>query len=213
MLSRASSVLIAAAAIVACSQQESPQQRAPAAAADGDAPQPSSTASETWTTLFDGTGFAGWNRVGDANWTLVADGAVEASDGSGFLVSGAVYADFELEVEFWVSADANSGVFIRCQNPQEIGAMNCYEVNVYDQRPDPTYRTGAIVDVAPPAARIDAGGRWNTFEISARGRHLTVKLNGTTTVDADDDRFASGPFALQRGEGVVRFRSVRIREL
>lgn len=213
MLSRASSVLIAAAALVACSQQDSPQQSAPAAATDGVAPQSSTVASDGWTASFDGASLAGWTRVGDANWTLAADGATEANDGNGFLVSSVAYGDFDLEVEFWVSADANSGVFIRCQNPQEIGAMNCYEVNVYDQRPDPTYRTGSIVEVAPPAAQIDAGGRWNTFEISARGPRLTVKLNGTTTVDADDDRFASGPVALQRGAGVVRFRNVRIREL
>jgi Domain of Unknown Function (DUF1080) len=211
MLRRASSVLVAAAAAVACSQQEPPERPAAGAEASAVTPQSDQEAGGVWTTLFDGTTFAGWNRVGEANWTL-ADGAAEANDGSGgFLVTAVPYADFDLEVEFWVSPDANSGVFIRCQNPQEIGAMNCYEVNVYDQRPDPTYRTGAIVDVAAPAEQIDAGGSWNTFEISARGPRLTVKLNGTTTVDAEDGRFTSGHIALQRGAGVVRFRSVKVR--
>ena len=38
-----------------------------------------------------------------------------------------------------------------------------------------------------------------------------VKLNGQTTVDTNDDKFASGPFALQYGAGRVMFRNVRIR--
>jgi hypothetical protein len=163
-----------------------------------------------WHTLFDGTSLDGWTRVGDANWQL-GDGAVRADSGTGFLLSNAVYDDFDLELEFYVTPDANSGVFIRCANPTEIGAATCYEVNIFDQRPDPTYRTGGIVDVARPSVILDTGDRWNTYEISARGQHLTVRLNGETTVDTNDDKFAAGPFALQYGAGQVMFRNVRIR--
>jgi hypothetical protein len=163
-----------------------------------------------WQTLFDGSSLVGWTPVGDANWQLV-DGAVQADSGSGFLLTNAVYDDFDLQLEFFVSPDANSGVFIRCANPSEIGAATCYEVNIFDQRPDPTYRTGGIVDVAPPTVTIDSGDRWNTYEISAHGSHLTVKLNGQTTVDTNDEKLAAGPFALQYGAGRVMFRNVRIR--
>ena len=163
-----------------------------------------------WQTLFDGTSLAGWNQVGDANWQLT-DGAVAADSGTGFLLTTASYTDFDLDLEFWVTPDANSGVFIRCGNPSRIGAATCYEVNIFDQRPDPTYRTGAIVDVAGPKVVLDTGDRWNHYEISAHGSHLVVKLNGQTTVDTNDDRLASGPFALQYGAGRVMFRNVRIR--
>jgi hypothetical protein len=163
-----------------------------------------------WRTLFDGSGLAGWTQVGDANWQLT-NGAVAADSGTGFLLTAASYADFDLELEFWVTPDANSGVFIRCANPREIGAATCYEVNIFDQRPDPTYRTGAIVDVAEPKVMLETGDKWNRYEISAHGRHLVVKLNGQTTVDTNDDRLAAGPFALQYGAGRVMFRNVRIR--
>jgi len=163
-----------------------------------------------WRTLFDGSSFAGWNRVGDANWEL-EDGAVAADSGTGFLLTAASYADFDLELEFWVTPDANSGVFIRCANPSEIGAATCYEVNIFDQRPDPTYRTGGIVEVAAPKVMLETGDKWNRYEISAHGRHLVVKLNGQTTVDTNDDKLAAGPFALQYGAGRVMFRNVRIR--
>jgi len=170
-----------------------------------------------WTTLFDGTSLTGWNRIGNANWTL-ADGAAQADQGVGFLVTPASYTDFQLRVEFWANDDANSGVFIRCQDPQQVGAANSYEVNIYDKRPDPAFRTGAIVDVARPLAQINAGGKWNTFEITAQGTHLTVTLNGVRTVDTNDSKFARGPFALQygagaNGAGIVKFRKVEIRTL
>jgi hypothetical protein len=163
-----------------------------------------------WQTLFDGSSLAGWTRVGDANWQLV-DGAVAADSGTGFLLTAASYTDFDLDLEFWVTPDANSGVFIRCANPSEIGAATCYEVNIFDQRPDPTYRTGGIVEVAGPKVALETGDRWNHYEISAHGTHLVVKLNGQTTVDTNDDKLAAGPFALQYGAGRVMFRNVRIR--
>ena len=166
-----------------------------------------------WTTLFDGTSLKGWNRIGDANWEI-ADGAVQATKGgASFLVTPDSYADFQLTLEIWASDDANSGVFIRCQDPKNIAATNAYEVNVYDKRPDPAYRTGAIVDVAKPMVNINAGGRWNTFDITARGSKLTVIMNGQKTVEVDHKAYARGPIALQYGAGTVRFRNVRIRTL
>ena len=173
-------------------------------------PGANATAGATWRTLFDGSSLAGWTQVGDANWQL-QDGAIAADSGTGFLLTAASYADFDLDLEFWVTPDANSGVFIRCANPSEIGAATCYEVNIFDKRPDPTYRTGAIVELASPKVIIETGDKWNHYEISARGRHLVVKLNGQTTVDTNDDKLESGPFALQYGAGRVMFRNVRIR--
>ena len=180
-----------------------------AACAPGHGPS-AGRAEAPWTTLFDGSSLAGWTTTGDANWQL-SDGIVAADMGTGFLVTRESYGDFELEVEFWVSPDANSGVFLRCANPAKPGAMTCYEVNIFDQRRDPTYRTGAIVGVAKPNVKIDAGNRWNTYHIEVHAKHLLVKLNGQTTVDVEDDKLATGPIGLQYAGGQVKFRSVRIR--
>ena len=165
-----------------------------------------------WKVILDGTTLKGWDVVGDANWS-VADGAVQATSGTGFLVTPASYADFQLTADFWVSDDANSGIFIRLSDPKTITATNSYEVNIYDKRPDPAYRTGAIVDVAKPLAQINTGGKWNTIDITARGSTLIVVMNGTKTVDVDDKKFARGPLALQYGAGTVKFKNVRIRTL
>jgi len=167
-------------------------------------------AGAVWQTLFDGSTLEGWSRVGDANWQI-NDGAVTADAGSGFLLTTAAYDDFDLALEFWDTPETNSGVFIRCANPAQLGAATCYEVNIFDKRPDPTFRTGAIVGVAKPLVMLDTGNRWNAYEISARGKRLIVRLNGQTIVDTADDRFAAGPIALQYAAGRVMFRNVRIR--
>jgi 3-keto-disaccharide hydrolase len=196
------SALAVAAAGAGCSPGPAPGGASPAPAA-------ASRASE-WRVLFDGSSLTGWSEVGDANWS-VNDATVMADSGNGYLVSDASYGDFDLDLEFWVSPDANSGVFIRCADRGKIGADSCYEVNIFDQRPDPTYRTGAIVNVAPPQVVVDTGGRWNHYEISAHGTHFLVKIDGEVTVDTDNDLHAVGPVALQYGAGTVKFRNIRLR--
>lgn len=175
--------------------------------------QASGQADAGWVTLFDGKSLDNWTQIGDANWKL-EDGMVVADKGNGFLVSKTSYADFEIKAEFWVDADANSGVFIRCTDPAKVTSKNAYEVNIFDKRPDPSYGTGAIVDVAKPSTILKAGGQWNTYEILAKGPKFTVTLNGTRTVDGvEDGKHPSGRIALQYGAGVVKFRKVQVKSL
>lgn len=165
-----------------------------------------------WVRLFDGKTLSQWTPLGNANWKVV-NGEIWSTDGGGFLLSKQTYTNFEIRADFWVTPDANSGVFIRCQDPAKVGAATCYEVNIFDTRPDQSYRTGGIVDVAKPASVINTGNKWNTLEITAKGSRLMVRMNGMQMVDVEDKKFARGPFALQAGVGVVRFKNVQIREL
>lgn len=164
--------------------------------------------------LFNGRDLDGWTPVGAARWR-VEDGLLTAAPGaSGVLVSRESFQDFELRTEFWVSEDANSGIFIRCADRTRVNAGTAYEINIFDRRADPTYGTGAIVDVAPVSPMPRAGGRWNDMLIRAQGDRFDVILNGETTVDAArDSARAEGPIALQYGSGVVRFRRVELRVL
>jgi hypothetical protein len=177
----------------------------------------SGAGSSGWVTLIDGSkGLENFDRVGTADWSA-ADGAIQATPAgkdSGYLVSKASYKDFMVRAEFWASDDANSGVFLRCQDPKTITDENCYEANIFDQRPDPTYGTGAIVKVAKaPEPMPKAGGKWNTYEITAQGKRLVLVLNGVKTVDIEDGKLASGPIALQWARGTIKFRKVEIKPL
>jgi hypothetical protein len=174
-------------------------------------------ADEGWITLYDSENpsLDDWDVLGENRWVIADDGAVEAT-GEGpasFLVTKPDYTDFELQVEFWADEPANSGVFLRCSSRETINQDNAYEVNIFDQRPDQTYATGAVVGVAPPSQQMLAANQWNTFDIHIQGGHIMVNMNGTDTVDIEHDGWDSGPIGLQHGAGTIRFRSVRIRPL
>ena len=172
-----------------------------------------------WTTLVDGaSGLENFDRLGDANWRA-EDGAIVADKArvASYLVSKNSYKDFQIKAEFWADHTTNSGIFIRLSDPKAVAATNAYEVNIYDQRPEPSYGTAAIVDFAKVVPMPKAGGKWNTFVITAKGANLIVEFNGVQTVNINDSKFASGPIALQFGNGpkdapggVIKWRKVQI---
>jgi hypothetical protein len=158
----------------------------------------------------DGKNLNDWNLVGNANWRLQR-GSIQAdflsSKLPSYLVTKVKYQNFHIYTEFWADSQTNSGVFIRCQNPEKIDAVSCYEVNIWDSRPDPSYGTAAIVDVAKVSSPYPkAGGQWNTMEITANGSQLIVKFNGVETVNARNDKLKDGFIALQYGSGIIKFR-------
>ena len=172
-----------------------------------------------WTTLFDGANLDNWSPIGTTNWKLV-DGSLVADNGNGFMVSKNDYGDFSLRVEFWIEAKTNSGVFIRCTDPNSVSGKTAYEVNIWDMRPVQKYGTGAIVDIGAVDPMPHAADKWNVYEIMAKGDTFNVVLNGQkTVVDAHADKFAKGRIALQHGKGVtdesgiVKFRKVQIKPL
>jgi hypothetical protein len=169
-----------------------------------------------WISLFDGKTVGDWDRTGETNWR-VEDGAIVADKkpekGTAHLVTKAKYKDFQIYAEFWASDDANSGIFIRCTEPKNPGAKTCYEVNIFDQRKDPTYGTGSIVYIAEVNPMPKAGGKWSTMEGGLDGRHLTLTLDGKKLVDVRNGLWEEGHIALQFGVGTVKFRKIEIKEL
>jgi hypothetical protein len=182
----------------------------------GCAHEPAGGASDGWVTLLDGSSMKGWYPVGNANWR-VEGGAVVADKltgkATGFLVTDKSYRDFELHAEFWVSHDANSGIYMRCGNPQVFTDKICYEANIFDERKDPSYGTGAVTNFAKVSPMPKAGGKWNSYDVTLKGTHIVVVLNGVKTAEFDHSLLKDGQIALQYAQGVVKFRNVRIKQL
>lgn len=153
------------------------------------------------------------NVVGEVEWRF-DDAIAEAGSGEerSYLVTTGAYADFKLSVEFWVAAETNSGVFVRCTDPAEITALSCFEVNIWDEHPNQDSRTGSIVRLAKPTAHVDTVGQWNTVEIEVVGDLIVAAFNGVETARLrSGDRSAKGHVALQFGGGErVKFRNLRI---
>lgn len=176
-----------------------------------------------WITLLDGSNpksLENWNRIGDANWRA-EDGVIMADKGKGgHLISKDSYKDFQIRAEFWADHTTNSGIFFRISDPNAIGSKTAYEANIYDQRPEAEGGTGAIPNVANVPSLPKAGGKWNTYEITAKGSHLTLVLNGIKTVDVQHGQFKEGPISLQFSNrekgapgGAIKWRRIQIRPL
>ena len=168
-------------------------------------------AEENWLDL--SGSFDGWKQVGDANWRI-ENGEFVADGGRGFLVTQASYTDMHIRLEFFASdGKANSGVYFRINNPAVITDSTAYEANIIDERPDQSGRTGGIPNYAPPSEIVNAGGKWNTYDITVQGDHLVVVINGIKTVDVHDTTHKSGPMALQYAAGTIKFRNIKVAQL
>jgi hypothetical protein len=175
---------------------------------------PAKEAAAGWIRLFDGESLFGWTPRGDAQWK-VEEGSLTPVPGTGpgYLCTTSEFADFELRAEFWEDAVVNSGVFLRCPSSGAINPVTSYEVNIYDAHEK--WPTGSINEVGRRRGNVKTVGRWNRYEIRAEGNRFVIRLNGREVLEARDGKHARGVIALQTltGQGVVRFREVRLRPL
>ncbi len=168
-----------------------------------------------WITLIDGAnGLQNFTQLGSANWTAI-NGAIQADKKTtaetGILLSKDSYKDLEVYTEFWADEEANSGIYIRVMNQKVVNTRAAYEIQIWDK--SPTMATASLMPPAKAAPTFKAAGHWSTMEISARGPHMTVKMNGEPAVDVNDGAFTSGPIALQYNSGTIKFRKVMVRPL
>ena len=146
--------------------------------------------------------------AGGSHWEVVDGLLTGCGEPPGYLTSDSSYKNFVLSLEFRCSNDTNSGVFVR--SPMETGG---YEVQIWRQQPA-GYNTGAIVGTAKTARDYSIKpDEWNHFQITADGDHIVVVLNGETTLDIKDTRFAEGHIRLQYQQFPIAFRNIKIRTL
>jgi len=195
-----------------------------------------------FTSLFNGKDLSGWvygtrgnGQNKDGVGYQVENGAIYSTvkDG-GNLYTEKEYGDFVLRFEFKLTENANNGIGIRAPLTGD-SAYQGMEIQVLDDS-GPAYKGklrpaqyhGSIYDVVPAKPGFQKPvGEWNEEEITAQGRHITVKLNGTVIVDANLDD-VKDPAVLKKHPGLanksghigflghgarVEFRNLRIKEL
>lgn len=154
-----------------------------------------------FTSLFNGKDLTGWvygQRRGAENKSgkgyQVENGVIYSTkEDGGNLYSAKEYADFILRFDVRLTENANNGIGIRA--PLEGDAAYAgIEIQVLDDSGSqytslqPYQYHGSIYGmVAPKRGFQKPVGEWNSEEITAKGRQITVKLNGTTIVDANLD--------------------------
>ena len=172
-----------------------------------------------WITLIDGnSGMDNWTVSGTAaNWRA-EDGSIQADKttgkGASVLVSKRSFKDLEIYAEFWASEDTNSGIYLRAPDPNKVNtASGAFEVQIWDKNPNPKYSTGSLVNLVAVQPIYKAGGRWNTYEISAKGSEIIVKLNGVVTVSTQNAKTHEGRIGLHFNAGPIKFRKLLVKPL
>jgi len=165
-----------------------------------------------WISLFDGQSLFGWQPTSDVDWQ-VADGEIRATQGKqGLLATTTQFADYELHVEFKAAKDTNSGIFLHTSLNPTDPATDCYELNIAPATH--TFPTASLVgrkkiDTVDPAA-----DQWHSYDVIARGGKITVLLDGNSVVEYVDPKpLLRGHIGLQRNEGPIAFRNIRLKPL
>jgi hypothetical protein len=186
--------------------------------------------------LFDGKTLAGWQIVGQKGSGYVVENGVLVcpADGGGNLFTNKEYANFILRFEFRLFDGSNNGIGIRSPLAGDA-AYAGMEIQILDDgaqryqgKIKPAQYHGSIYDVFPAKQGFKKPtGEWNSEEITAKGRLITVVLNGTKIVDANLDS-VTDPAVLKKHPGLARtsghigllghgtrveFRNFRIQEL
>ncbi|MCC5940707.1 MAG: DUF1080 domain-containing protein [Balneolaceae bacterium] len=124
--------------------------------------------------------------------------------------------------------DSDSGIYLRGMPKAQVNIWTwpVGSGEVYGYRMDQSMPDEVRAGVTPRLHADNHIGEWNTFEITMKGDHLTVVLNGHTVIE--DTQLPgvpeSGPIGLQHhghmvdGEwasspSLVQFRNIYIREL
>jgi hypothetical protein len=131
--------------------------------------------------------------------------------GRGYLVTEQVFNDFVLRLDFFADAAANTGVNFGVPNEGNISSQTSFEVNIFDDTTE--FPTGSINNVQRTSVQTPkTTGKWNAYEISRKGDHVTVVLNGEKVLDVTTTLHPGGHIALQApAAGITRFKNLRIK--
>lgn len=202
---------------------------------------------EGWQLLFDGKTTKGWkswksDKVTDrwkvSNGELYLDKSVT---NGGDILTEKEYKDYELALEWKISACGNSGIMFNVVEDEKY--QNTYhtgpEMQVLDNTCHPDakiikHRAGDLYDlISCSKETVKPAGEWNQVRIVSKNAKMEFWLNGTKVVEftmhtpewdkmvasskfktmPDFGKALQGHIALQDHGDAVWFRSIKIREL
>ncbi len=183
--------------------------------------------------LFNGSDLTGWELVGakEGSWRAENGILLTEGEGGGWISTTREFSDFELELEFRVPPDGNSGVFLRTPregNPAYVGM----EFQVLDDYADMYAElnawqyTGSIYGVQAPSKRMTKkADQWQKMKIICDGPQVNVFLNGEEIINANLINYMDqtrahpglkrrkGFIGLQNHSSKIEYRNIQLREL
>lgn len=165
---------------------------------------------------FEGNSLNGWTAPENPDsWTFMPDGSLRGKGNVSHLYSPDEYTDVEFFAEVKTEPNSNSGMYVRAPK-KEKGFPKYYEAQVNQTHKDPR-KTGSLYSLSDIHEPLAKDNEWFTQQISVKGNHITIKVNGKTVVEYDDpeNRATKGHTALQQHDpgSVVYYRNVMVKDL
>jgi Domain of Unknown Function (DUF1080) len=185
--------------------------------------------------VFNGTDFTGW--AGPIDNYQVVDGAIQCKPhNGGTIYTKAEYGDFVARVEFKLPPGGNNGLAIRYPGQGDTAYEGMCESQVLDDnyekatgdKIDPRQAHGSVYGmIAAQRGYQHPITEWNFEEVTVKGSHIKVELNGTVILDGDVSKVTqfmadhphpgkdrtSGHFGFAGHNDPVAFRNIRIKPL
>lgn len=192
------------------------------------------SAPEGWTDIMPSADLKGWYRVpvppkgklGREQWHVDADKKVLICDGDGghdMLLMDKEIGDAIFHFEFCYTkiegkTGYNSGAYVRNSKDGAIWHQAQFgdgkDGYLFGVSPTPDGKTKFFnLNKTIGPTRVKPAGEWNTFEVTARGKNLTLWVNGAVTCQFDACGLEKGRLGLE-GEGYrIEFRNLKLKEL
>ncbi len=151
-----------------------------------------------WLLLFDGNSLDGWLTSSQKpSQRPVEDHALNPHKCGGYmLMPNKPWGDFILALDFKISKQCNSGVFIRTfpltPRPGKDVGYNGLEVAIDDTTTADFHDTGAIYDLVKPLKNaMKPVGEWNHMVIVCDKNLISIELNGVAVTKMDLDQWTA----------------------
>ena len=164
-----------------------------------------------WESLFNGKDLTGWAIMNDAAFT-VTNGVIHVERTMGWLRTEKQYADFILEVEWRaLETNYNSGIYIRAGLEGKPHPTNAWQINLKETALGQLLR--GKPEVLPSKTPPMPVNEWVKYRIEARGKKLTLDVNGNRAWEFDGLDVVRGYIGLQAENKRLDFRNLRVQEL
>lgn len=179
--------------------------------------------------IFDGKSMNGWKMADEHQeaWSI-KDGAIVAHGERSHLYyvgDGKQFTNFELKIDVMTDPGSNGGIYFHTQYQPTNWPKAGYEVQVNQTHTD-WRKTGSLYAVQDVKEQLVKDNQWYTYDITVKGKHITIKINDKVAVDweepadrkpgADFSRVIDkGTFALQAHDpkSIVRYKNIRVKRL
>lgn len=188
---------------------------------------------EGFRSLFNGQSLEGWQ--GDVDDYQVVDGAIQCRQGrGGNLHTEEQFSNYIVRLEFQLPPAGNNGLAIHYSGQGNPAYTALTELQVLDNEHEKyanldkrQYHGSAYGVAAATRGYLRETGQWNFQEVTVRGSHVKVELNGSVILDADLSEVTefmsdsahpglerrSGYFGFAGHNDPVRFRNIAIQEI